>query len=78
MKGKGKNKFKSGDVVRLISGGPDMTVIKKEVYVDLGEHFPNTRDWVDCIWFDKHKRQTGHFPPYSLEHVKRKNGGLTK
>jgi uncharacterized protein YodC (DUF2158 family) len=74
MKGKAKNNFKSGEVVRLVSGGPDMTVV--EYSAMFGEsNFPSsTLNWVDCIWFDGKKQQTGKFPPESLQRVKKTEG----
>jgi len=70
MKLKEKDEFKSGDVVRLISGGPDMTVVEYVLALGEKEFLSNTSNWVDCVWFDGKKRQTGRFPPESLERVK--------
>lgn len=43
--------FKVGDVVRLNSGGPIMTVQEVE-----------GADQVFCVWFDKTKQCHGRFP----------------
>ncbi|HLO60933.1 MAG TPA: DUF2158 domain-containing protein [Bacteroidales bacterium] len=51
--------FKSGDVVKLKSGGPDMTV---ENYV--------TDDKVTCVWFDsKNNYNDGDFQQDLLKKV---------
>ena len=70
MKTKEKGEFRSGDVVRLISGGPEMTVVDYVLSLGDKEFLSNTSNWIDCIWFDGKKRQTGRFPPESLERVK--------
>jgi uncharacterized protein YodC (DUF2158 family) len=50
------SQFKVGDVVRLKSGGPAMTVSFKNV----------DGDWV-CVWFDKDgKKQASSFTPECL------------
>ena len=41
-----EQKFKSGDVVTLNSGGPKMTVVKYE---------PENSEYVTCQWFDKNQ-----------------------
>ncbi|MBU4564049.1 MAG: YodC family protein [Desulfarculus sp.] len=48
---------KEGDVVRLKSGGPQMTV----KFVDREFHS------VVCQWFEGHKLAEGNFSPESLE-----------
>ncbi|HEU4595590.1 MAG TPA: DUF2158 domain-containing protein [Pyrinomonadaceae bacterium] len=48
--------IKVGDVVRLKSGGPDMTVvgvISKELFM--------------CNWFDGQNVKASHFPPEALQ-----------
>ncbi len=53
--------FEPGNVVRLKSGGPRMTV---EANIDnLGEAV------VSCSWFDGTKLTRGNFPPAALERV---------
>jgi uncharacterized protein YodC (DUF2158 family) len=59
--------FKIGDVVRLVSGGPSMTVV--------GTPRPkrtNPRDddtFIRCTWFtsDEDRAQVGSFPPAALK-----------
>ena len=54
------NVLKAGDIVRLKSGGPKMTVI------DYEEAWSS---W-QCTWFDsKNTRQTDHFATPLLERV---------
>lgn len=53
-----KEDFKIGDTVKLISGGPTMTVKK------------NDYDEVECQWFAGKKLASGYFPPGSLTKVK--------
>jgi uncharacterized protein YodC (DUF2158 family) len=53
--------FTAGDVVRLRSGGPSMTV--EEVGTnDAG------KPTVWCIWFDITKKISGDFPAATLKH----------
>jgi uncharacterized protein YodC (DUF2158 family) len=52
-------KFKPGDIVRLKSGGPDMTVT---------EPHHNEEEWI-CKWFGGKKLEVGHFPEATLEAV---------
>lgn len=50
--------FSPGDVVRLKSGGPKMTVLKLEDETALA-----------CKWFDRNgKVHTDSFPPVMVEH----------
>lgn len=61
--------FNIGDIVRLKSGGPDMTI--KEV----GKHH-STGEFVGrytCQWFAGKKLDDGTFPQPSLELVKAVN-----
>jgi uncharacterized protein YodC (DUF2158 family) len=53
--------FKPGDVVRLKSGGPQMTVEKVASW--------NGAMTADCSWFSDNKLQSGSFPLTSLKHV---------
>lgn len=57
--------FKPGDIVRLKSGGPDMTVDK--------EPFEFAPDKVWCVWFSGKKRERGDFPRAGLELVPEKD-----
>jgi uncharacterized protein YodC (DUF2158 family) len=56
-----ENALHIGDVVRLKSGGPKMTI------TTIGDLYgtPN----VYCTWFDGVKQYTGDFPPNALELV---------
>ncbi len=57
-----KAKYKAGDIVRLRSGGPEMTV--KEI--------PNNRRYSNnylCQWFAGKKLESGQFNEESLEPV---------
>lgn len=58
--------FEKGDVVRLKSGGPSMTVI------DIGDYSPlDAKDGVKCTWFDdKKKLNTEVFDAAALERFK--------
>lgn len=49
------NQFKAGDVVRLNSGGPIMTIQEVE------------GDQVFCVWFDKTKQMHGRFPAVTIK-----------
>jgi len=53
--------FKEGDVVRLKSGGPDMTVLNP------GDRLANTG--VVCIWFSNNVKMDDEFPEETLEKV---------
>lgn len=53
--------FQEGDVVRLKSGGPTMTVTQ------VGEAHMTGRMTVWCVWFDPKGQQNGTFPPGALE-----------
>jgi uncharacterized protein YodC (DUF2158 family) len=53
--------WKSGDKVKLASGGPPMTV------QSVGIPLYGSKPMVSCQWFDKDgKLQKGSFPPESL------------
>ncbi len=61
-------RFKTGDIVKLKSGGPKMTV-KDDVQVpEFG--FSEMTTEVRCQWFAGNKLQEGHFSEDSLEPVK--------
>jgi len=53
--------FKIGDIVRLRSGGPDMTVKETVNYKREPEY--------TCQWFAGRKLESGVFQPESLEEV---------
>jgi uncharacterized protein YodC (DUF2158 family) len=55
------DEFKAGEVVKLKSGGPKMTV----------SHIGNEYDprAVYCVWFEGNKKKTEQFPPDALEHT---------
>ena len=55
--------FKIGDVVRLKSGGPAMTVTKVG---DFG-----IRTIIKCTWFAENKNERGDFPPEALVPIAR-------
>lgn len=48
-----------GDVVRLKSGGPAMTI------TNIGDRYGVPTAW--CTWFDQKGSQSGDFPPAALE-----------
>jgi uncharacterized protein YodC (DUF2158 family) len=54
-------KFVVGSVVKLKSGGPDMTVRSTP---------RDSSDYYDCQWFAGKKLESGRFPTDSLEPVK--------
>lgn len=56
-----QNEFKIGDIVKLKSGGPEMTV--QQVPTDTGTYYK-------CQWFAGKKLESGLFPEGSLESVK--------
>lgn len=58
--------FAVGTIVKLKSGGPDMTV--EEVVINYNTKQP-TGD-VDCQWFAGKKLEKGRFPIASLELIK--------
>lgn len=57
----GKNEFAVGDIVKLKSGGPDMTV---NSVPEAGSKY------YSCQWFAGKKLESGRFPEDSLEKVK--------
>jgi uncharacterized protein YodC (DUF2158 family) len=59
---KKQQKFQVGDVVKLKSGGPDMTVKSC--------HAGDDYEIYDCQWFAGKKLEAGRFPADSLEPVK--------
>ena len=60
--------FEPGDKVRLISGGPEMTVRGKHYDVLMNEYKDSM---FDCIWFDKNKdgKEEVHYCPFQAEEL---------
>ncbi|MGP2502285.1 YodC family protein [Pantoea ananatis] len=63
------NQFKVGDVIKLKSGGPDMTIKKLDTTYD-----SNSKKYVwlksyTCQWFAGKKLESGSFPHDSVEQV---------
>ena len=56
--------LQAGTVVRLKSGGPDMTVVEEE------HIFGKGTSRVRCQWFEERKLMQGTFPEESLRIVK--------
>jgi len=54
---KSSEEFKTGDTVKLKSGGPNMTVKGSEY------------NRIECQWFAGKKLEDGYFPPDSLIRV---------
>lgn len=62
------DKFQPGDIVSLITGGPEMVVIEDPLLSLIRLREPA----VTVIWLDKsYRQQTGTFPAYTLRHVAR-------
>jgi uncharacterized protein YodC (DUF2158 family) len=59
-----KGPYKIGDIVKLKSGGPDMTVRDENIHYSTGKLESYT-----CQWFAGKKLEKGSFPPDSLEPV---------
>ena len=53
--------LKIGDVVKLRSGGPRMTITGEAT------EYANGQTMVECTWFDGSKKVTDVFPPQVLE-----------
>nr|DAR03073.1 MAG TPA: putative small protein [Inoviridae sp.] len=71
MTRKQKNLFNVGDIVKLKSGGPDMTVQAVEksstgLTIDAPREF---NGYYTCQWFAGKKLEKGRFPEESLESV---------
>lgn len=58
-----ETKFSAGDKVKLVSGGPEMTVRGLHYDVLANEY---TTNMFDCIWFDKNKdgKEEVHYCPF--------------
>src|SRR3954469_22840034 len=63
-----KLKFKIGDKVKLMSGGPDMTIRGSHFDVLSNEY---KYDMFDCIWFEKNKDQKRevHYCPFHADEL---------
>ena len=63
-------KFTTGDKVRLISGGPEMTIRGVHYDVLVNEY---RNDMFDCIWFDRNKegKQEVHYCPFNEQELTR-------
>ncbi len=57
------SEFKVGNVVRLKSGGPKMTIEQYPCY-DMGIEYT---DKVKCVWFDRNKIFSNIFPIETIE-----------
>jgi len=57
-----KFRFKAGDQVELLSGGPVMTISEQERDYH-GQKTPSYR----CIWFSGKKREVASFPELTLK-----------
>lgn len=54
--------FQVGDVVKLKSGGPKMTVSEVNV-----KFLDSITRLILCIWFENGRRESGKFKPEELE-----------
>ena len=61
-------RFIPGDKVRLVSGGPEMTIRGQHYDVLVNEYRPNT---FYCIWFAKNKdgKEEVHYCPFQGEEL---------
>lgn len=69
-----KNGLKSGDVVRLKSGGPQMTIQD----FGEGEMLDLDKGFARCQWFDGTMLKYGRFAPASLEPVSIDGGQVSR
>jgi uncharacterized protein YodC (DUF2158 family) len=67
LKGEKMSEFKKGDVVKLKSGGPDMTI------VEIGEFGYDPTIKAKCHWFEGTKRKEELFLLNSLQEVRSSN-----
>ena len=63
-----ENRFLPGDKVKLISGGPEMTIRGHHFDVLANEYSENM---FDCIWFAKNKdgKEEPHYCPFQSEEL---------
>lgn len=64
------SEFSPGDLVRVKSGGPTMTVEQCSTRHMTGEPA------VWCVWFEKTTKHNDTFPPAVLEKVERDQSGI--
>ena len=60
-----RSTFKPGDVVKLKSGGPNMTVAQRSI-LDTATAFPGEENKIRCTWFAGKKLCDGTFDPEQL------------
>jgi len=60
--------FLPGDKVKLVSGGPEMTIRGQHYDVLANEYRTNM---FDCIWFDQNKdgKEEVHYSPFNVEEL---------
>ena len=65
-----ENHFNPGDKVKLVSGGPEMTIRGQHYDVLANEYISNM---FDCIWFDKNKdgKEEVHYCPFQAEELQK-------
>ena len=61
--------FKIGDVVKLKSGGPDMTIKKLDSTYDTKQSKNVWLSSYTCQWFAGKKLESGSFPHDSVEQI---------
>ena len=63
-----EKKFVAGDVVRLISGGPKMTI--RGLHFDVLS-YKYRDDMFDCVCFDKNKegKEEAHYCPFYIDEL---------
>ncbi|GAA4466409.1 hypothetical protein GCM10023093_20510 [Nemorincola caseinilytica] len=68
-------RFVTGDKVRLVSGGPEMTVRGQHYDVFANEYLKNM---FDCVWFARNKdgKEEVHYCPFNEEELEKVNRDL--
>ena len=61
-----EKKFKIGEVVKLKSGGPLMTIIDDKLSQGLEQSENSFDGRYECVWFSGNKERTDHFPQETL------------